>query len=110
MLEIIIHHYLFHVKINFNLAIFFFLCILYMVKHFEKTVGSPAEVWHGVAERTSGRDYKKDLLQNNHRRIVSKKIHILAKKSIKKNLFEKDYNLKKGKFVVMRKSMKKSKK
>lgn len=110
MLEIIIHHYLFHVKINFNLAIFFFLCILYMVKHFEKTVGSPAEVWHGVAERTSGRNYKKDLLQNKHGRIVSKKRHFLAKKSIKKNLFDKGYKPKKGKFVVMRKSMKKSKK
>ena len=74
---------------------------------YDKTVGSRAEVYHGNAKHTAGGLHKKDLLKNKHGRIVSKKLAALAKKSIKKNLFAKGYKPKKGKFVVMKKSMKK---
>lgn len=73
---------------------------------YDKTVGSRAEVWHGTAKHTSGGLHKKDLLKNKHGRIVSKKLHHTAKKQ--KRLEKAGYKPKKGKFVVMRKSMKKS--
>ena len=38
----------------------------------EKTFGSCAEVWHGVALKTSGGLMKKDLTQDKYGRIVSK--------------------------------------
>ena len=75
---------------------------------FDKTFGTRAEVWHGTAKKTSGGLEKAKLMKNKHGRIVSRKKVALAKKSIKKNLFDKGYKPKKGKFVVMRKSMKKS--
>lgn len=73
---------------------------------YDKTVGSRAEVWHGTAKHTSGGLHKKDLLKNKHGRIVSKKLHHTAKKQ--KRLEKAGYKPKKGKFVVMRKSMRKS--
>lgn len=76
---------------------------------FDKTFGTRAEVWHGTAKKTSGGLEHKDLMKNKHGRIVSRKKVALAKKSIKKNLFDKGYKPKKGKFVAMRKSMKKGK-
>lgn len=75
-----------------------------------KTFGTRAEVFHGNAKKTSGGLTKSGLEKNKNGRIVSKKLAALAKKSIKKNLFDKGYKPKKGKFVVMRKSMKKGKK
>ena len=45
-----------------------------------KTVGSRAEVFHGTAKHTSGGLEKKDLLQNKHGRIVSRRKHNTAKK------------------------------
>ena len=75
---------------------------------FDKTFGTRAEVWHGTAKKTTGGLEKTKLMKNKHGRIVSRKKVALAKKSIKKNLFDKGYKPKKGKFVVMRKSMKKS--
>ena len=73
---------------------------------YDITVGTRAQVWHGTAKHTSGNLYKKDLIKNKHGRIVSKKLHITAKKQ--KRLAKAGYIPKKGKFVVMRKSMKKS--
>lgn len=75
---------------------------------FDKTVGSRAEVWHGNAKHTSGGLSKKNLIKNKHGRIVSRKKHATAKKE--KRLAKAGYIPKKGKFVVMRKSMKRTKK
>ena len=75
---------------------------------FNKTIGSRAEVWHGVAKHTSGGLVKKQLLKNKHGRIVSKKKFATAKKD--KRLAKAGYIPKKGKFVIMRKSMKTVKK
>ena len=72
-----------------------------------KTVGSRAEVFHGNAKHTSGGLLKKDLIKNKHQRIVSKKKHTTAKKE--KRLAKAGYIPEKGKFVIMRKSMKQSK-
>ena len=62
----------------------------------EKSTGTRAEVWHGTAKHTSGGLEKKDLLQNKHGRIVSKKKHHSEKKS--KRLVKAGYGTKKGKF------------
>jgi hypothetical protein len=75
---------------------------------FEKTFGSRAEVWHGKAKKTAGGLSRKQLVQNKHGRIVSKKKFLTAKKE--KRLAKAGYIPKKGKFVVMRKSMKRTKK
>lgn len=72
-------------------------------KRFEVLEGSRAQVWHGTAYKTSGGLVKKDLLQNKHGRIVSSKKHFTEKKN--KRLEKAGYKPKKGKFVVMRKSM-----
>ena len=72
-----------------------------------KAVGSKAEVFHGTARHTSGQLYKKDLLMTKKGRIVSKKKHALGKKSIKR-LFALGYKPKKGKFSLMRKGKKSS--
>ena len=72
-------------------------------KKFEVLEGSRAQVWHGTAYKTSGGLVKKDLLQNKHGRIVSSKKHFTEKKN--KRLEKAGYKPKKGKFVVMRKSM-----
>jgi hypothetical protein len=71
---------------------------------FEKTIGSRAEVWHSKAKHTSGGLQKKHLLKNKHGRIVSKSKYLTAKKE--KRLKKAGYTPVKGKFVVMRKSMK----
>ncbi len=70
---------------------------------FEVLEGSRAQVWHGTAYKTSGGLTKKGLLQNKHGRIVSSKKHHTEKKN--KRLEKAGYKPKKGKFVVMRKSM-----
>jgi len=75
---------------------------------FEQTFGSRAEVWHGKAKKTTGGLTKKNLHKNKHGRIVSKKKFATAKKE--KRLAKAGYIPKKGKFVVMRKSMKKTRK
>lgn len=43
------------------------------MKH-EKTIGSRAEVWHGVAEKTSGGMTRKDMRMNPRGELVS--IHV----------------------------------
>lgn len=73
---------------------------------FEHTFGSRAEVWHGKAKKTTGGLTRKQLHKNKHGRIVSKKKFLTAKKE--KRLAKAGYIPKKGKFVVMRKSMKKT--
>jgi hypothetical protein len=61
-----------------------------------KASGTRAEVWHGTAKHTSGGLEKKDLLQNKHGRIVSKRKHFSEKKA--KRLIKAGYGTKKGKF------------
>jgi len=61
-----------------------------------KASGTRAEVWHGTAKHTSGGLEKKDLLQNKHGRIVSKRKHLSEKKA--KRLIKAGYGTKKGKF------------
>ena len=69
-----------------------------------RTFGSRAEVFHGNAKKTTGGLTKKDLMKNKHGAIVSRKKHLTAKKE--KRLEKAGYKPKKGKFVVMRKSLK----
>lgn len=71
-------------------------------------VGSRAEVFHGTKERTTGGLKKKDLMMHKGR-IVSRKKHAQGKKSIKR-LFALGYKPKKGRFTLMRKSMRTGKK
>jgi len=61
-----------------------------------KASGTRAEVWHGTAKHTSGGLEIKDLVQNKHGRIVSKRKHLSEKKS--KRLIKAGYGTKKGKF------------
>ena len=75
---------------------------------FVRTVGSRAEVWHSTCLRTSGGLKKKDLMMHKGR-IVSRKKHAQGKKSIKR-LFALGYKPKKGRFTLMRKSMRTGKK
>lgn len=72
-----------------------------------KTVGSRAEVFHGSAKHTSGGLEKKDLLQNKHGRIVSRRKHTTAKKE--NRLKKYGYTAKKGKFGAVRMDGKKMK-
>ena len=71
--------------------------------HAKKTVGSRAEVWHGVARHTSGGLTRADLMKNKHGRIVSIKKSRAGKKSIKrlKNL---GFVAEKGTFRLFKKS------
>lgn len=69
-------------------------------------IGSRAQVWHGTAYKTPGGLTKRNLLMNKHGRVVSKKKHASAKKE--KRLEKAGYKPQKGKFMLMRKSMKKS--
>ena len=71
-------------------------------------IGKKAKVWHGTAYKTSGGLTKNQLLMNKNGRIVSKKKHFTAKKE--KRLEKAGYKPTKGKFVVMRKTMKSSNK
>ena len=66
------------------------------------TVGSRREVMNGSAQKTSGGLRKKDLMYNKQRRIVSRKLHKLAKKQ--KHL--KDFTTKKGVFGAFKKGPK----
>ena len=70
----------------------------YMIKgkHYEKCVGSRAEVGHGTAYKTSGGLTKSDLKQNKHGRWVSKALSRIATKE--KRLVKAGYETKKGKF------------
>ena len=72
-------------------------------KKYEELTGSRAKVWHSTAYKTTGELKKSDLEMNKHGRIVSKRRAATAKKE--KRLEKAGYKPKKGKFVVMRKSM-----
>jgi hypothetical protein len=65
-------------------------------------VGSKAQVFHGTAKHTSGGLEKKDLVQNKHGRIVSRKKMALGKKALK-HLVKAGYKAKKGTFKIMKK-------
>jgi DVNP family len=69
---------------------------------FEMTVGSKAQVFHGTAKHTSGGLTKKDLVQNKHGRIVSRKKMAAGKKALK-YLTRKGYKAKKGTFKLFKK-------
>ena len=69
-----------------------------------KTFGSRAEVWHGTAKKTSGGLEKKDLLQNKHGEIVSRKKHTTAKRE--KRLQKYGFFTQKGKFGFVKRSPK----
>lgn len=73
------------------------------------TVGSKAQVFHGTAKHTSGGLEKKDLVQNKHGRIVSRRKQAAGRKALK-HLKKAGYTAKKGKFVLFRKSMRKGRK
>ena len=62
-------------------------------------VGSKAQVFHGTAKHTSGGLEKKDLVQNKHGRIVSRRKMALGKKALK-HLKKAGFTAKKGKFVL----------
>jgi hypothetical protein len=65
-------------------------------------VGSKAQVFHGTAKHTSGGLTKKDLMQNKHGRIVSRRKAALGKKALK-HLVKAGYKAKKGTFKLMKK-------
>ena len=48
---------------------------------YQKTIGSRAEVFHGTAIHTSGGLKKKDLFQDKHGNIKSKKSSLASKRS-----------------------------
>ena len=73
------------------------------------TVGSKAQVFHGTAKHTSGGLEKKDLVQNKHGRIVSRRKQAAGRKALQ-HLKKAGYTAKKGKFVLFRKSMRKGRK
>lgn len=75
----------------------------YMIKgkHYEKCVGSRAEVGHGTAYKTSGGLTKSDLKQNKHGRWVSKALSKMAKSE--KRLEKAGYFAQKGKFGYVKK-------
>ena len=80
-------------------------------KHYDKCVGSRAEVGHGAAYKTSGGLTKYDLKQNKHGRWVSKALSMRAKSE--KRLEKAGYFTKKGKFGFVKKvtgSIKRTKK
>jgi hypothetical protein len=69
---------------------------------FEVTTGSKAQVFHGTAKHTSGGLEKKDLVQNKHGRIVSRRKMLAGKKALK-YLTRKGYKAKKGTFRLFNK-------
>ena len=69
----------------------------------KRTIGSRAEVMHGVCEKTRGGLKKKDLFMKKGR-IVSRRASAAGKKALK-FLTRQGYIAKKGKFQLMRKSM-----
>ena len=70
----------------------------YMIKgkHYDKCVGSRAEVGHGTVYKTSGGLTKSDIKQNKHGRWVSKALSKIA--TSEKRLVKAGYKTKKGKF------------
>ena len=72
-----------------------------------KTFGSRAEVFHGTAKKTTGGLEKKDLLQNKHGEIVSRKKHNTAKKE--KRLEKYGFFTQKGKFGYVKRDKSKRK-
>jgi hypothetical protein len=68
------------------------------------TVGSKAQVFHGTVDKTSGGLTRKDLMQNKHGRIVSRRKHALGQKQVKK-LFAMGFKPTKGKFMKMSRKM-----
>jgi hypothetical protein len=72
-------------------------------------VGSKAQVFHGSAKHTSGGLEKKDLVQNKHGRIVSRRKMMAGKKALK-YLTRKGYKAKKGRFTLFKKHRGSSKK
>jgi hypothetical protein len=68
-----------------------------------KLVGSRAEVFHGSAQRTTGRLTKDDLMKNKAGRIVSKKRHDAGKGALR-YLHAKGYIAVKGAFGCTKKS------
>jgi hypothetical protein len=62
-----------------------------------KLVGSRAEVFHGSAQRTTGRLTKDDLMKNKAGRIVSRKRHDAGKNALR-YLHAKGYIAVKGTF------------
>lgn len=74
----------------------------------ERATGSRAQVWHGTAKHTSGGLTKKHLMMNKWGRIVSRKKHATAKKQ--KRLEKAGFFAKKGKFGVVQKEVKGSRK
>lgn len=66
------------------------------------TVGSKAQVYHGTAKHTSGGLTKKDLVQNKHGRIVSRRKMMAGKKALK-FLTHKGYKARKGSFKLFKK-------
>jgi hypothetical protein len=73
-----------------------------------QSTGTRAQVWHGTALKTSGGLIKRNLIQNKHGRIVSRKKHTAGKKSIKllKNL---GFIAKKGQFKLFHNNTRKAK-
>lgn len=67
-----------------------------------QTVGSKAQVFHGTAKHTAGGLTRKDLIQNKHGRIVSKKQHAAGKKALTR-LRKAGYVAKKGTFKLFTK-------
>jgi hypothetical protein len=70
------------------------------------TVGSKAQVFHGTAKHTSGGLTKKDLVQNKHGRIVSRRKMMAGKKALK-FLTRKGYKARKGSFKLFKKHSRK---
>ncbi len=66
------------------------------------TTGSKAQVFHGSAKHTSGGLTKKDLVQNKHGRIVSRRKMMAGKKALK-FLTRKGYKARKGSFKLFKK-------
>lgn len=79
-------------------------------KTFKILTGSRQQVWNKTAYKTPGGLTRKDLIQNKHRRIVSRKKHFQSKKEQQqgKRLFAK-YTAQKGKFGAVEKKMKNKK-
>ena len=70
-------------------------------------VGTKAQVFHGTAKHTSGGLKKSDLVQNKHGRIVSRRKQAAGRKALR-HLRAAGYTAKKGKFVLFRKTGRKS--
>jgi len=68
-------------------------------KTYKLLFGSRQQVWNGTAYKTSGNLVKGDLVQNDRRRIVSRKKYIQGKRELKsKSRLFKNYTAKKGHF------------